>query len=166
MAKASSHTHILRVDMTPMVDLGFLLMISFMISSYLAKPNMIKLNMPEFKHNESSSSVTGCFLTKPFYLILGKNNRVFWHDVNEMDLTIHNFKEVNYGLQLRELIIQQRKEALNERGFNAIIYATDYANYKNVVDVLDEMAIVKQDRYILADIHPKQKMIYEAKLKP
>ena len=164
MAEIATPTRVARVDMTPMIDLGFLLITSFMISSFLSKPNVMKLNMPS---SEIIDSVAiGCFLQTPLYLILGKDNRIFWHNINEVELNPDNLKEANYGIALRELILQQRKEAIDESRFRVIIYATDDANYKNAVDALDEMAITNQERYVLADITPKEKLVYEAKLKP
>ncbi|MBA4849886.1 biopolymer transporter ExbD [Emticicia sp. BO119] len=163
MTKIYSNNDTPRIDMTPMVDLGFLLIISFMISSYLAKPNMMKLNMPS--NRSSGHEVIGCFLHNPFlHLVLGKDNRVFWYD-NEAKLNSENFKEISYGLALRKLILQRRKEAPDEYRFKVIVYATDASNYKNLVDALDEMTITKQDRYVLADIPSNVQQVYEDKLK-
>ncbi len=163
MAEIATNARLARVDMTSMVDLGFLLIISFMVSILLSKPNVMRLNMPENKISDYEA--TGCFLQNPLYLILGKDNRIFWHETYEIELNPVNLKEVNYGLALRELILKRRDESFDENRFHVTIYATDEANYKNVVDILDEMAIVKQDRYVLGDLPIKTKNVYEAKLK-
>jgi len=163
MAEITTNARVARVDMTPMVDLGFLLITFFMFTTTLSTPNMMKLNMPEKEVEDSPPPIRE---TNTLSLILGKDNRVFWHQKNFNELDTELLQEVNYGISLRKLILEKRKEAKNPDFYTVIIRATDDANYKNAVDALDEMAITKQDRYVLADITPKEKLVYEAKLKP
>jgi len=163
MAEITTNARVARVDMTPMVDLGFLLITFFMFTTTLSTPNMMKLNMPETEVEDSPPPIGE---TNTLSLILGKDNRVFWHQKNFNELDTDLLQEVNYGISLRKLILEKRKEAKNPDFYTVIIRATDDANYKNAVDALDEMAITKQDRYLLADITPKEKLVYEAKIKP
>lgn len=122
---------------------------------------MMKLNMPDTQGKapvvKESNTLT---------LILGKENRVFWHQKNFKDLDANLMNEVNFGLELRQLILQKRKEAKTPENFTVIIKPIDESNYKNAVDALDEMAITNQHIYMLADITPKEKQVYEARLKP
>lgn len=165
MAEINTNARVARVDMTPMVDLGFLLITFFMFTTTLSTPNMMKLNMPDNLPNDDAPSPP-IREKNSLSLILGKDNRVFWHQKNFKDLDTDLLKEVDYGVSLRKLILEKRKEANNQDSFTVIIRATDDANYKNAVDALDEMTITKQDRYVLADITTKEKLVYEAKIKP
>ena len=165
MAEIATNTRVARVDMTPMVDLGFLLITFFMFTTTFSTPNMMKLVMPDNVPIDVAPSPP-IREKNSLSLILGKDNRVFWHQKNFKDLDTHLLQEVDYGISLRKLILEKRKEANNQVFFTVIIRATDDANYKNAVDALDEMAITKQERYVLADITPKEKQVYEAKLNP
>ena len=163
MAEITTNTRLARVDMTPMVDLGFLLITFFMFTTTFSAPNVMKLVMPDTNPVSDPPDVTQ---ENSLTLVLGKNDRIFWHQINFDELNADYLKEVNYGIALRKLILEKRKQAIKPENFTVIIRATDEANYKNAVDALDEMAITNQERYVLADITPKEKLVYEAKLKP
>lgn len=161
MAEITTNSRVARVDMTPMVDLGFLLITFFMFTTVFSKPFIMKLNMPD-KNGKPPIMKESNTLT----LILGKDDKIFWHQKNADALNISLLSEINYGLELRKLIFQKRKEAKIIENFRVIIKPSNDSNYKNMVDALDEMKITNQDIYMLADITPKEKQVYEAKIKP
>lgn len=163
MAEITTNTRLARVDMTPMVDLGFLLITFFMFTTTFSAPNVMKLVMPD---NNPALDHPDLIQENSLTLVLGKDDRLFWHQINFDELNTEHLKEINYGVTLRQLILQKRKLAPKPENFTVIIRATDDANYKNAVDALDEMTISNQERYVLADITPKEKQVYEAKLKP
>ncbi|RFS13870.1 biopolymer transporter ExbD [Emticicia sp. C21] len=164
MAEIATTTRVARVDMTPMVDLGFLLITFFMFTTTFSSPNMMKLNMPDII-DRNKTIIPEIGESNSINLILGKDDRIFWHQKNYKDLNTAQLIEVNYGVSLRQIILQKRKLAKKSENFTVIIRATDDSNYKNAVDALDEMAITSQERYVLADITPKEKQVYEAKIK-
>jgi biopolymer transport protein ExbD len=161
MAEITTNTRLARVDMTPMVDLGFLLITFFMFTTVFSKPFVMKLSMPYTKGKppimKESNTLT---------LILGKDDKVFWHQKAYDKLESTSLNETRYGLSLRTLILQKMKNAKSEEKFTVMIKPTDQSNYKNAVDALDEMAITNQKIYLLADITPHEKQVYEARLKP
>lgn len=161
MAEIATNTHVARVDMTPMVDLGFLLITFFMFTTTFNEPVVIKLNMPNTK-GKAPIIMESNTLT----LILGKDDRVFWHQKDYDKLDINRLNETNYGVTLSKLILQKRKAAKVKENFTVIIKPSDDANYKNVVDALDEMEITNQKIHLMADMVPKEKLVYEARLKP
>ncbi len=160
MAELTTNTRQPRVDMTPMVDLGFLLITFFVFTTTFTSNFIMKLNMPDNKGPKSDIK-NGNTLT----LILGKDNRIFWHQKDTKSLNANFLNETSYGKTLRQLIITKRNEAIDKRNFTVIIRPNDDSNYKNTVDVLDEMTITGQIPYAITDISPKEVALYEAKIK-
>jgi len=155
----TTSARVARVDMTPMVDLGFLLITFFMFTTSFSSPNMMQLNMPDINGKPPEIAETNTL-----NLILGKDDRIFWHQKNYKILNADHLQQVSYGKELRQLILQKRRTAIKADYFTVIIHPTDEANYKNAVDILDEMAILNQQRYVLSDIIPREKAAYEAKI--
>jgi biopolymer transport protein ExbD len=60
--------------MTPMVDLGFLLITFFIITTQLSKPSVVKLNMP--KESKYSTTVGE---SNALTFILDKDDRVYYY---------------------------------------------------------------------------------------
>ncbi|WP_337043401.1 biopolymer transporter ExbD [Emticicia sp. 17c] len=163
MAEITTSARTARVDMTPMVDLGFLLITFFMFTTTFSTPNVMKLTMPDNSVIDIPPEIAE---SNSLTLILGKDNKLFWHQTNFEKLSTNYLFEVGYGTSLRQLILQKRKKAREEENFTVIIRPTDDANYKNAVDALDEMMITNQQRYVVADLTPKEKQVYEAKQAP
>lgn len=160
MAELTNNTRQPRVDMTPMVDLGFLLITFFVFTTTFTSNRMMVLNMPD-KTNEPGPSMK---YRNTLTLILGKNNRIFWHQKGPKDLSINLLSETSYGTPLSRLIIEKRQQAENIKNFTVIIRPTDEAVYKNTVDALDEMKITNQPLYVLTDISPKEVEVYKSKI--
>ncbi|WP_265129379.1 biopolymer transporter ExbD [Chryseobacterium oranimense] len=149
---------LIRVDMTPMVDLGFLLITFFMFTTNFTKPNVMDLGLPA-KGNPPSGPVVDQKNQVTF--ILGKDNRVFYHQSNEKDLNTTNLKETDFsGVKISKIISEAYKNAPVSENFTVIVKPTDDANYKNFVDILDNIAISKKERYGITDIKPWEKKIY------
>ena len=152
---------LIRVDMTPMVDLGFLLITFFMFTTNFTKPNVMDLGLPAKDPNPSPKPYD--ILPKnQVTFILGKDNRVFYHQQSKEDLNKNNLKETDFnGLNITKIISEAYNKAPKKENFTIIIEPTDDANYKNFVDVLDNIAISKKERYGVTDIKPWEKKVYE-----
>jgi len=145
-----------RVDLTPMVDLGFLLITFFIFTTTMSKPTALKLNLPadtkdpnqQNKLNEKSA------LT----VLLGKDNNVFYYE-GDLAPNASNFKSSNFK-DIRSEIMQKKNNT--DTTFMVIIKPNDQSNYKNVVDILDEMKITDTKRYALVDITPTEDNLIRA----
>lgn len=151
----------IRVDMTPMVDLGFLLITFFMFTTNFTKPNVMDLGLPA-KDPNPIPHPNDIHEKNQVTFILGKDNRVFYHQSNKEDLNKNNLKETDFsGINITKIISEAYDHAPKKENFTIIIEPTDDANYKNFVDVLDNVAISKKERYGVTDIKPWEKKVYE-----
>lgn len=162
-----------RVDMTPMVDLGFLLITFFIFTATMSEPKSMNLNMPkepEKKDEEMKTKKSGALT-----IMLGKANQVYYY---EGELTQENassiFKQTTFK-GIRDVIINKKKEVISryvrdpkceeKAGGNAeklkackqqdlfvVIKPNAESTYRNAVDILDEMSINEIDRYAIVKI--------------
>lgn len=155
-----------RVDMTPMVDLGFLLITFFMFTTTFSKPNVMDLGLPaKPKEKDRKPPPTEIKLSNSISLLLGKDNKIFWHQQDNTSLTDQNLNETTFDREgIRKVIEQAKANAADRNKFTVIIKPTDDAVYKNFVDILDEMAITKSEQYGVTDLKPWEKAIYDKKV--
>ena len=104
-------------------------------------------------------------LTNSISLILGKDNRIFYHQLDQAGLNEQTLQETTFDRTgITKVIEQAKARAKDQTKFTVIIKPTDDAVYKNFVDMLDEMAITKNEIYGITDIKPWEKAIYEKKV--
>ena len=154
------------VDLTPMVDLAFLLITFFMLVTTFNKPNVMDLGLPaKPKEDMPKPPPTEIDLSNSISLIIGKDNRIFYHQLPREELTEATLKETTFDRNgITKVIEQAKRNAKDVTKFTVIIKPTDDAVYKNFVDILDEMAITKSEQYGVTDIKPWEKVIYEKKV--
>ncbi|WAC11280.1 ExbD/TolR family protein [Dyadobacter pollutisoli] len=150
-----------RVDMTPMVDLGFLLITFFMLATTMSKPTSMTLAVPDKTDEEDQEKTEPLKASKVLTLFMGANDEVYYLDgvAADDDKAEASLKTTRYGFDLRSVIFASAKRinAANpkdEKGnepFVVVIKPTAVSTYKNMVDVLDEMAITKSKRYALVE---------------
>lgn len=141
----------LKVDLTAMVDLAFLLITFFMLTTSLTKPKAMDVAMPvgdEPGGQAESRTMTIC---------LGKNNQALYY-LGMADKPVVAAKLTNYsGSGLRKAIFDMRKYVQQTTGKSmlVIIKPAQSSVYGNLVNTLDEMKITDVQQYAIADIAPK-----------
>jgi biopolymer transport protein ExbD len=141
-----------RVDLTPMVDLAFLLVTFFMMTTTFSKPQTMEINMPVKPPPGTDITTQNTKASQTLTLILGGNDKVFWFKGTP---DTANFSTTDYSPGgLRGLLIEVNKTT---KDLTCIIKPTDKSNYRNVVDALDEMSIIGIKRYALvSDFAPEE----------
>lgn len=137
-----------RVDLTPMVDLAFLLVTFFMMTTTFSKPQTMEINMPvKDKTAKVEDQGQNIKASKSLTVILGEFDKVYWYrgTPDTANVSVTDFSPNG----LRSLVLD-----LNRRipELTVIIKPTVQSKYKNVVDALDEMNICDVKRYALVDI--------------
>jgi biopolymer transport protein ExbD len=176
-----------RIDMTPMVDLAFLLLTFFMLTTTFNKPQTMEVNMPV--PNENPDEQMKVQADRTTTILVGKNNRLFYYDGVFDPVDASKIIKTNYSKDgIRKLLIdknqtvytkiseleQQVKEGKlkeeefkkkvveikkdrNNRGLIVIIKPEDDSSYENVVNILDEMSITNVASFALVDISDAEK---------
>jgi biopolymer transport protein ExbD len=145
-----------KIDMTPMVDLAFLLITFFMLTTTFSKPNVMEIAMPDKTETEDTAPVAA---SRCLTLILDKDQQVHWYrGMNNENLALQT-TDFSNSEGIRQVIIKQTAEIEEKTGKDAIILikATDQAKYKNLVDILDEMHITHQAIYAIVDVYDFEK---------
>jgi biopolymer transport protein ExbD len=140
-----------RIDLTPMVDLGFLLVTFFMLTTTFKKPQTMEINMPINDKTIDPTQRTNVKESNAFTILIDGENKLYWYSgmMKGEDTDIHS---TNYSATgLRQTLLQKKTKELV-----VMIKPSDKANYKNVVDVLDEMNITDISKYALVDISPDE----------
>lgn len=134
-----------RVDLTPMVDLGFLLITFFIFTTSMTRPTVMKLNLPD-DTDPSHPSPVG--VSAVITLLPGANNLVWYYEGKDPAI----MKSVPFS-GIRTIILDKKRRT-NPVFFQVIIKPAKDATYKNTVDILNEMTIDAVHHYALVDIDP------------
>ena len=147
-----------RVDLTPMVDLGFLLITFFVFTTTMSKPTAMSMNEPkDDPENQLKVKNSGAMT-----ILLGKADQVYYYygelvaETISEQLKSSNFKEI------RELI-SAKKKATPLGDLMYIIKADKEATFKNAIDILDEMTVtaVPPGHYAEVDITDTESMLIQ-----
>lgn len=145
------------IDMTPMVDLGFLLIAFFMLATTLAKPKAMELIKPE-KKDEKDPNPPKVNKKRVLSILLGENNKAYFYQIAEEELAKGGLRVDSADFSsggVRSSIMERRKQVgevpgLTEDSIIVLVKGVPKAKYKNMVDIMDEMRITKC-RYALVD---------------
>lgn len=169
--KQSTH-----IDMTPMVDLAFLLLTFFMMTTTFGKPKTMEINMPVKPDTPENQTLVNNAVT----ILLTGNDKIYWYFGElkpETKLELTNYS--NDGL--RKLFLDKNKFAVDrikqlrtesatnnmadttlkrleveakgaKQALMVLVKADDKAKYKNIVDVLDELNITMVGKYAIVDL--------------
>jgi biopolymer transport protein ExbD len=137
-----------KIDMTPMVDLGFLLITFFMLTTTLAKPVTMQLNMPDKTDTKETSPVK---LSETLTVCPDESKVYYYQGIPTEAGTV--MQVTNYSDTGIRKVIADLKAKVGSN-FTIVIKPTKKAKYRNMIDMLDECAITNNKRYALLEIDP------------
>ncbi|MGE9310681.1 ExbD/TolR family protein [Niabella sp. CJ426] len=156
----------LRIDMTPMVDLGFLLITFFIFTSSMNEPKAMDLFMPE-DGPETTTAESGAFT-----ILLDKDAGIYYYEGQPDNSNVEIKKSSLSGI--RKELIRKKQEVIKnykpdkaceekavanqtpiddcrQKALTVMIKPTKDASYSAIVAMLDEMTINKIARYVLTE---------------
>lgn len=169
------------VDMTPMVDLGFLLITFFIFTTTMSSPTTMDLFMP--KDTDKDEEQNKAKESGSLSLLLGKDNVIYYYE-GQLEPNGSNFLTTTFK-GIRKIIIDKKNQVKEihqhdgqcneiwaknngdqksclDRDLVIIIKPDDDATFKNTVDILDEMTINEIKRFAMVDLFPGEKDLIKA----
>jgi biopolymer transport protein ExbD len=155
--KVRSKKQSTRVDLTAMVDLAFLLITFFILTTTLQKPKAMDLVMPD--KDEKTDPHLAVKESTTMTILLGSNNQLEWF-VGIPGKTPPT-KE-GYGKNgIRKTLFEQAQKIKATYGADmmVIVKPSDKSNYNNMVSVMDELNITGNTRRAIVDITEVEKQL-------
>ncbi len=155
-----------RVDLTPMVDLGFLLITFFIFTTTMSQPTAMKLLLPDdkVKPEEQNKAKESGALT----ILMGADNHIYYYE-GQLKTDASNFLSASYSGEnsIRDVIMKKKAYVRSiasdpndpEHDLVVVIKPSQYCNYKNVIDILDEMSINVVKKFALVDIFDTEEQL-------
>lgn len=169
-----------RVDMTPMVDLGFLLITFFIFTTTMSTPTTMALNVPKKVQDEKNNMEVKA--SNALTILLGKDRGIFYY-MGQLEADGSNFQSSTFN-DIRKVIIDKRKEVMSrhihddgckaiqdkagdpnackDKDFVVVIKPNSETTYASTIDALDEMTINGVKAFAMVDITPAENSLIQA----
>jgi biopolymer transport protein ExbD len=127
--------------MTPMVDLAFLLLTFFMLTTTFSKPYVARITMPG--KPDPAAEAPKIASHRVLTLVLDEKDRIYWyHGVNDPKVEATDFSQEG----IRAVLLTKKEEI---KDMWVLIKPSSRARYKNIVDIFDELQITEISNYTL-----------------
>lgn len=159
-----------KIDMTPMVDLGFLLITFFVFTTTMSKPKTMEINMPFKDENLDQKDQSKVKESTAMTILLGKNHRVYYYEgigsdaTKPPELKVAYFKPGAEGIRAAIIKKQEAVATMKQQGALSpkdqatfLIKPDETSSYEDFVNIIDEMAINDAKIYAVVDITPVDK---------
>ncbi|MDX5346405.1 MAG: biopolymer transporter ExbD [Hymenobacteraceae bacterium] len=147
-----------RLDMTPMVDLAFLLLTFFMLTTTFNKPQTMEINMP-VKDKDDPTNQTPIKASNALTIMMFGDDKVYYYDGLLSSDVKPELKTSDYSANGIRKVLLERK---SNPDLVVLIKPDASSRYKNVVDILDEMKITDTNKYALVEITEQDKEFVES----
>lgn len=153
-----------RIDMTAMVDVAFLLLTFFILTTTLATPKAMELVKPPKTDDDTNQQPVK--ESKVMTFILGDKDKVhYYQGVTEPKVFSTDFSAEG----VRKVILDHLNKFPNRCNLVDdapgcwdpifVLKPSKISKYKNMVDILDEMRINKVPKYALAEFTPADSLL-------
>src|SRR5215510_896632 len=133
----------IRVDMTPMVDVAFLLLIFFMVTTVFRTPQALEINLPP----------------KDVQIPIAQNHILFIKVLagDKMFWNMGDDKGKPSGVTLAQLPPVIKSHHAADDKLVVVIKIDKEASFHNMVDIIDELDLAKMTRFSMAPMTDDEK---------
>lgn len=159
-----------RVDLTPMVDLGFLLITFFVFTTSMSKPVAMKLVMPA---GDSKTQGTNVGQSAALTALLTEDGKIFYYHgelgealrTGTYGTTTYSVKD-GIGQVIREKqLAMDRSGKVPSKDLTLMIKPTNETSTRQLVDILDEVLINNLQHYAIMEITEAEREAVKARAK-
>ena len=146
----------IRVDLTAMVDLAFLLITFFILTTTLQKPKAMTLIMPDKPDHPAPGAPYPA--SRTMTVLLGSHNKVAWY-MGLPENPSAGPVTTSFGRNgIRQALMEQteRLKAQQGKSLLVVIKPSNRSVYGNVVNMMDELSIIDNQSHAIADITPSE----------
>ena len=134
----------IRIDMTPMVDVAFLLLIFFMVTTVFRTPQALEINLPpdeDVKIEVAESKVLSLW-------VLGED-KIYWK---------RGGREVPWARTDSKTLPKVLAPFRDNKELVVVIKIDREASFNNMVDIIDELDLASLNRFSLATLTPEERV--------
>ena len=126
----------IRIDMTPMVDIAFLLLIFYMVTTIFAQPQAMEINLPKDEKKDIEIAESNLLILR-----VSETGKLYWNFGTKTP------EELPFA-ELRKWLLDWNR---SKPKLNTLIKIHQKAKYHNLVDIIDEIQVSEQ---ILKEANP------------
>lgn len=134
--------------MTPMVDLAFLLLTFFILTTTFLKSNIIPLTMPEPVKDPTQLPLLEA--KNAFNVVLAEHNKIYWWIGLDAPALPTNYSKDG----IRKILLENSKA---NPELMVLVKPMDKSRFENMVDILDEVRIANIARYAIVEFTAEDK---------
>ena len=135
----------IRIDMTPMVDVAFLLLIFFMVTTVFRSPQALEINLPPDKEAKIDVPRSKVLVVRVL------TDRVYW-----------KHGEDPWARSSVEKMVSVFRTWSAVEGTIVIVQIDREAKFNNMVKIIDDLDLAKLTRFSLATLKPEEKKEVES----
>lgn len=141
------------MDMNSMVDLAFLLLTFFMLTTTMLKPKAMEIVMPVPGEDDETTEVLTIKESRAITLIpMPDNELLYYQGFSEAVV-----EKSAYGASgIRAVLLEHRNTTDKPI---IIIKAHPNSTFENLIELIDEMNITRIDRYAIDQFGPKEQQL-------
>lgn len=143
-----------KVDLTAMVDLAFLLITFFMLTTSLNKPQAMDVAMPDKNVETDVKTDVDVDEHRSVTLVLGSDDKLIWYQ-GDVKNPISGPTVIDYDKEgLRAVLMRMKQVVPQQAGGKdmiVVIRPSEKSVTRNIIDALDEMKIVDIQRYMISN---------------
>lgn len=143
-----------KVDLTAMVDLAFLLITFFMLTTSLNKPQAMDVAMPDKNVEQDKNTDVDVDEHRSVTLVLGSDDKLVWYQ-GDVKNPLQGPTVIDYSNEgLRSVLLKMQKlvpQQAEGKDVIVVIRPSEKSVTRNIIDALDEMKIVDIKRYMISN---------------